>query len=232
MREYYQLIQVADPRQDSSTILKILTAMAKKELPCDLRLLNYYRQMPVSYPATVTHVDQDMVELSVHKHQTVAMAAERNTILKSTHFPHDVLAKVFSVKAEKSLAFVTNFAFVVVRAERRRFVRVEISEALEGAFEGEGVALKGRVMDISVGGVSIRAGADARVTTDMRGIVLLKLPGKSVEIPARLHKIAETGEGRDYVFELTATPRIEGEIAQFIFQRQTELIREMKETVS
>lgn len=229
MREYYQLVQVTDARRDSDAILSILTAMDQKKLPGDLRLLNYYREMPVSYPASLLGIDQDMVELGVHKHQAVAMKAERNAILKSSHFPHDVLAKVFTVKVEKSLALVTNFAYAVVRAERRRFVRVEISEQIEAGFRGDGLVLTGSLADISVGGVSILAGGDARFTIDMPGTVLLKLPSRPLEVPARLYKIHETGDRWRYVFELTTAPRTEMEISQFIFQRQTELIREIKE---
>src|SRR5512138_919146 len=190
MSDYYQIVPVGTAQADSDAILATLKAVKDGQLMNDLRLLNYYQEIPVSYGATVAFLEGDMVDLGVHQHQAVVMKLEKSTIIKSRHFPNEVIAKVFRSDIARCLVTLTKFAYGVVRAERRRFVRVAIVEAVDVVFLTDTATISGRMTDISVGGVSMKQERECTaVDVGCRGIARLSLQGTPLEMPARLIKI-------------------------------------------
>ncbi len=184
MNDYYHLVTVVDAQEDSKQILAALQGIKSGKLANDLRLLNYYHEIPVSYGASVDYVEGDMVDLTVHQHQVVVMKFDKKTILKSSHFPYDVISNVFRVKLSNCLVTLTNFAYAVVRAERRKFVRVAVKDPQEAIFADGKRKIHGRLVDISLCGIAVLSS------------------------------------------ECT-----ENLISQFIFQRQVEIIKELKEQI-
>jgi len=229
MSDVYHLLTVADVQKDTAAIVEVLKGIHESRLPNDLRLLNYYREMPVSYDAVVSFIDEDLVELKVHQHQAVVMYAEKMTFLKSAHFPHDVVAKTYKVNVDKSVALLSRFSYAQIRAERRRFIRVEIGERIEIAFKRLGVNVAGRLLDISIGGLSLVSPEQHGIDVETAGILNVSLPNVQLEIPGRLIKIIPLDAQWRYIFELETDNRIEAAISQFIFQKQVEIIRELKD---
>jgi len=232
MPDHYQLISKASAREDSAAIVAVLQKMHRGELSPDLRLLNYYEEIPVSYPASVEFIEDDMVDMLVHQHQAVVMKLGKKTILKSQHFEHEVLANVFRVDIGKTLATLTNFAYVVVRAERRRFVRVTVKGRFEVIFTDGERKLRGSLYDISLSGlavVSADGGTNFDTLTD--GTLLLSLGDKPISLPSRLLKIVTADGEQRYIFEFEASSRDEAVISQFIFQRQVEIIKDLKDAI-
>ena len=232
MADHYQLMSKNGAREDSAEIVAILQKMHRGELPADLRVLNYYEEIPVSYPASIDYLEEDMVDLTVHQHQAVVMKFEKKTILKSRHFAHEVLANVFRVDVNKSLATVTNFAYVVVRAERRRFVRVTVKDRYEVIFTDGERKLRGHLYDISLCGLAVVCSDTAAgIETMTNGTLLLSLGEKPISLPSRLLKILTADGEERYIFEFEASSREEAVISQFIFQRQVEIIKDLKDAV-
>lgn len=231
MNDYYQLVTVTDAREDDRQILEILAAIRKGALSNDLRLLNYYRSIPVNFGATVESIDGGTVELAVHQQQAVVMHLEKQTFLKSSHFPNDVLAAVSYVNIDKCVAMVTKFAYAVIRAERRQFVRVEVKERIEAAFSAPGVTVTGTLNDISIGGIAIAAAIPNPPENSLKGSVRVGLPGGPNEIPATLLRVIPTKETDLAICEIQPDARTEKAISQYIFQRQVEIIRELKDSI-
>jgi c-di-GMP-binding flagellar brake protein YcgR len=232
MSDHYQLISKASAREDSAAIVAVLQKMHHGELSADLRLLNYYEEIPVSYPARIEFIEDDMVDVLVHQHQSVVMKLSKKTILKSQHFEHEVLANVFRVDIGKTLATLTNFAYVVVRAERRRFVRVTVKDRFEVIFTDGERKLRGSLCDISLTGVavvSVDGGNNFDTLTD--GTLLLSLGDKPISLPSRLLKIDMAAGEQHYIFEFEASSRDEIAISHFIFQRQVEIIKDLKDAI-
>ena len=60
--------------------------MATGRLKCDLKLINYYDEVPVSYGSTITSMEVDSIELAVHEYQALVMKHDKSTLIKSQHF--------------------------------------------------------------------------------------------------------------------------------------------------
>lgn len=231
MNDYYQLVTVTDAREDDRQILEILAAIRKGTISNDLRLLNYYRSIPVNFGATVESIEGETVELSVHQQQAVVMHLEKQTFLKSSHFPKDVLAAVSYVNIDKCVAMVTKFAYAVIRAERRQFVRVEVKERIDATFSAPGVTVAGTLNDISIGGTAIVADIPNPPENSLKGSVKVGLPGGPFEISATLLRVIPTKEKSLAICEIQPDARAEKGISQYIFQRQVEIIRELKDSI-
>lgn len=231
MNDHYQIVTLTDVQQDNRQILETLDAIRKGTLSNDLRLLNYYQSIPVNYGATVESIERDSAELAVHQQQAVVMHLEKEVFIKSSHFPKDVLAAVTYVNVDKCLAIVTKFAYAVVRAERRQFVRVEVKERIEATFAAPGVKVSGTLSDISLGGVALAAEIPNLPENGLEGTVRLGLPGGPYETAAKLLRVITPGGKSLAICEIQADARTEKAISQYIFQRQVEIIRELKDSI-
>ena len=231
MGDEYQLLIETGAKEDNRQIVLILDQLSKGRLANDLRLLNYFNEVPVSYPAVVENVEDDMVDIAVHQNQAVVMTHQKMTFLKSRHLPHDVVAKVFRSDVGKCLAILTRFSYAQIRAERRQFVRVRLDSIISASFVCSLGEVTGTIDDISIGGMCLRAGEPHGLETQARGTLRLALDDSTLEILAVLLKIRQEAEDFLYVFECETDTKMEAKIAQFIFQRQLEIIRELKDHV-
>jgi hypothetical protein len=84
--DIYHMVTVNDGKFDLSTMMNMFSQMSEGRLDCDLQLLNYYEEVPISYGATITTVGEDGIELSVHQKQVMLIKNDHNTIIKSKHF--------------------------------------------------------------------------------------------------------------------------------------------------
>lgn len=229
MKDIYHLLTVDDVQKDEKAILEVLQGIYDGRLKNDLRILNYYKEIPVSYNATITGIEDGMVEMDVHQHQAVVMYVEKTLFFKSGHFPHDVIAKVYKSNINKCIGLLNNFSYVQIKAERRRFVRVEIKDLVPVNFRRSDKSLDGRLMDISIGGMSMECSDNVALEPETAGILTAELPSGKLEMPGRIIKIIPHEDNWVYVFEIEASSRIETVISQFIFQKQVEIIRELKD---
>ena len=229
MNDMYQRIQVAGEVQDEAQILDILAKIKSGRLKNDLKLLNYFREIPVSYGATVETIETDSAELLVHQVQAVVISFEKVTVLKSSHFVRDVIANVNYVNVDKSRIILSHFSYALVRADRRMSVRVELSEPIYATFTHEDLSARGRLHDMSLTGISINVTADPHIPLTERGELSVSLPSDVISVPATLLKVAPTIDGFRLIFEIEATRSTELNISQYIFKRQLEIIKELKD---
>ena len=229
MNDMYQIIRLAGAEEDGAQIRKTLAAIQAGKLDNDLKLLNYFREIPVSYGATVETVEENHAELAVHQIQAVVISFEKLTVLKSSHFPKDVLANVNYVNIEKSRIVLSNFSYAIVRADRRMSVRVELSEPIYASFSAAGQSVTGRLHDMSLTGVSISVSEDPGFPPSQKGELTVTLPIGTITVPASLLKFLTAEEGYRLAFEIEATKATELSISKYILQRQVEIIRELKD---
>jgi hypothetical protein len=231
MKDIYNLMTVTDVKHDEAAILDVLKGISSGRLQDDLRVLNYFKEIPVSYDSEITFIDDGMVELKVHQNQAVVMFVEKVAFLKSKHFPHDVVAKVFKANITKSIGLLHSFSYAQIRADRRRFVRVQINDPIKVNFRLVDANIDGRLVDISIGGLSLESAEEIPVNLGSFGTLTVDFPHGKLEMPGSLLKIAPHDNKWFYVFEIEASARIETTISQFIFQKQVEIIRELKDQI-
>lgn len=229
MNDIYQRLELGGDDHDCAEIIAILAAIHKGTLKNDLRLLNFYREVPVSYGAEVLTVEETSVELTVHQIQAVVIADEKLTVLKSSHFPRDVVANPTYVNVQKSRVVLTKFGYAVVRADRRMSVRVELESPIKVSFSGQDDQVQGTLHDMSLTGISLKTTKDPGIPLSEKGELTADLPAGTITVPASLLKIFSAADSCRLVFEIEPNRLDELSISQYIFQRQVEIIKELKD---
>jgi hypothetical protein len=229
MNDIYQRIQIAGEKEDCRQILATLAQIQDNKLVNDLKLVNYFREIPVSYVAEILTVEQDSVEFLVHQIQAVVIKEEKVTVLKSRHFPRDVIAIANYVNVEKSRIVLSSFSYALVRADRRMSVRVELSAPISASFTWEEGSVSGKLHDMSLTGISIAVPENPGIPLSEQGELSVDLPSGTLIIPASLLKTKPLVSGCRLIFEIELSRATELSISQYIFKRQVEIIKELKD---
>lgn len=230
-RNVYSIVNIRDGRTDSEEIIQVFSDMAAGKIPCDLKLLNYYREIPVSYNARVVNVTRDRVEFKIHQNQALVMKLDKHTLIKSSHFHKNLGVHCFSAytNVNKEVAILTRFAYAQIKAERRSAVRVTVSPALSVVFTGSESEISGSILDISTNGLSVVTNKEPAAGENLQGTLSFVIAGNRLELESVLLKSVETNDGYLCVFQYALKGVQEKAISQYIYSRQVEIIRELKE---
>lgn len=229
--DVYNLVTVNDGKTDAAAIIKVFSEMAAGRLKCDLKLLNYYDEVPVCYPSTIKAVENDSVELAVHEHQALVIKYDSSTLIKSRHFHNELGVHCYAAYASipKKLVILHNFAYAQIRAERREAVRVKVRGTTKVMFSYENVTIEGKMIDISGNGISIHSGVVPATESDQSGLLNFTLTGTSLAVPGSFVRATPTEDGHVCMFQMKPDRRTDSIIGQFIYQRQVEIIQLLKE---
>jgi hypothetical protein len=231
MHTYYKLLPSADVRKDEESIIEVLCAVKDDKYKNDIKLLNYFREVPINFGASIDHIERGMVEMTIHPLQALLMQQQKETLIRSGHFKHDVVAKVSKAGAEKRFAFLTCFSYVQILSDRRANIRVEVAENVEVAVRAGQLQLQGRLKDISIGGMAIIAPGKQDIDENARVNLTFSLRGHRLEIPGTILRVLDEPPRKSYVIQIKPDSKSDATISQFIFQTQSEIIRELKEKI-
>lgn len=201
----------------------------------NVRLTNYFKGLPITYPATIIGVERGILDLDVNQQQAIAMASDHYTLIRSTLFSHPIVAHVQYVNIKKHVASLSNLCFVEVLAEKRTAVRLHLEPPVRAAILHGGLEITGELMDISVQGLAISTDDYAMMETGAQMSVKFILPDPvlmtqtQITVPATLVAIAGDASPYRYKFRISPEKQQEQLISRYSFQRQVEIIRGLKE---
>ncbi len=231
MRETFQIVSIQDGKQDQEAILHVLREIKAGRLKNDLKLLNYYQEVPISYAAKIETIDTDCIEITAHQAQAVVLGLQKQVLLTSVLFPQGLGVHCFVeyVNVKNCFAVLGRFAYAAIRAERRGAVRVSIDGFLSATYTAETQSLSGRADDISVSGVAIHNQQAVPAGISDSGILQLSVQGATLLLPATLIKSSENDAGFIHTFRFEPDKHADMVISQYIYCRQVEIIRQLKE---
>jgi hypothetical protein len=199
-----------------------------------IRLINYYKGLPLSYPATIAAVGRSTLDLEVRAEQAYAIEKNRFAFIRSPLLRHDVLARVQYVNVKKQAVSFFKFSYGDIVAEQRNCIRMTIDPHPEAILNTPLGVVKGEVEDISITGVCILLHHSCPLDIgDEMGISFeLKLAERSkalhVRVSGRLVSIKGDSLPRKYNFAISPDEDLERQLSQYIMQRQVEIVKEVK----
>lgn len=232
--QYYDKAVRGTEREDMMVIVQFLRTMIGQTFS----FLNYYKEIPVSYDATLLSVENEMAEFAVHEYQAKVINLEKRTLIHShvaSSFSEDMIGEAFYVSSAKKRVVLCNFGYAHIRSDMRRFVRVLLDHPIEAELLFEGDIVKGNVKDLSLGGAAISTMSDDLLVLGLDINLFLKLPDQSGEsigevgMSATIVKVVGTSAPYTCVVEFHAEKHSQQQIAYYINQRQVEIIRALKE---
>lgn len=232
--QYYDKIVRGTEHEDMLVILDFLKGMIGKQFS----FLNYYKEIPVSYDATLLTVENEMAEFAVHEYQAKVINMEKKALMHShpmSPFSEDFIGEAFYVSAAKKRVILCNFGYAKILSDMRRFVRVLLDNPVEAELLFEDDIIKGNVKDISLGGAAVSTMSADLLTPGLDINMFLKLPeasGKArleVGMSATIAKVIGESAPFTCVLEFHAEKHSQQQIAYYINQRQVEIIKELKD---
>ncbi len=219
--------------EDNEEIVSILNTNLNKTL----KLINYYEGLPLSYPATVTAIERGIVDMDVKAEQAVSIEQSRSAFIRSPLFKHDVFAQAQYVNIKKHAVSFAKFSYVEIMAERRNFLRIALVPKPKTVIESPLGIIEGELYDISLSGVSVLIDHYCPLTVGTESTIRFVL--RSVEqdtyikvnVPATLINYKDDALPYKFIFSICPDKLLERQLSQYIFQRQIEIIKEIKEAV-
>ena len=149
-----------------------------------------------------------------------------------------LLAQAQYVNVKKQAATFVKFSYVEIMAERRNFVRVELDAGCIIQLETAHGLIEGRLTDLSLNGLNVlidhscplEAGAEVVSSFTLRS----PETNQSLAVHLLACMVSVSGDAPPYDYRFTINPekQLERQLSQFIFQRQVEIIREVKDAVN
>jgi len=234
MPQYSDKVVRGTPHEDSLVIIQFLKGMVGKRFS----FLNYYKQIPVSYDATLLNVENEMAEFELHEYQAKVIHMDRKALIyahKDCPFKEDILGEAFYINTAKKKVILCKFEYAKIRSDMRRFVRVMLDRPVEADMILEDDIVKGNVKDISLGGAAMHLMSRDRIIPGMDLNLFLKLPdissGAITEVGMSASVVKVSGESApfDCILEFHPEKHSQQQISYYINQRQVEIIKELKE---
>lgn len=197
-------------------------------------LINYFQGLPIIYPATVVAVEHGCLDLDVNPQQAVVIAAEHYTLIRCKLFTNDIIAHVQYVNIKKHAVTLTKLSFVEIMAERRTSVRIDITPPISSSIVHLEQSLSGELGNISANGLAINFDRYVPIEPGSEISIKFMLPDPVLQkqnliaVAATLINISGQASPYLYTFRITPDKHQEQLISRYIFQRQVEIIKDIK----
>jgi len=215
---------------------EILALLSTSHEPGEIQLLNYYRNLPICCNAELLSIEEKIAEFKVHNYQAIAINEDRFCFIKHKKFPANLVgvAKVQYVHVKKKIAFLRDFQYAEIYSERRKAVRLTIEPATGAVVTVGTVQQAGKLQDISIEAAAILFDREVEFMEGCEVTLQLQLPLQQSYlalgmIKASVYKKVPRGGKINYIFTISDNRAITNQINHYIFQRQTEIIRDLKE---
>ena len=225
---------------DQATILR--TFLNTDSEGAKVYLTNYYKELPISHPATILAVGTNTADLEVSSQQAFAMATDGYTLIRSHLFPDPILAHVQYVRVKKQVskqvASLNKFCFVEVLADKRVAVRVNLEPPVDCTILSPNQYIPGKLVDISVNGLAITVDdfVDIKIGTEIPVEFILSdhllLTETTINLVSELVQIYGEASPYYYRFKIFPDNHQEQLVSRYIFQRQIEIIQDIKKIIS
>lgn len=222
---------------DQAVILKTFLEKFTTKDGSKVSLTNYYRGLPITYPATILGVEHGNVDLDINPQQAVAIYTDHYTLIRSKLFHFPIVASVQYVNIKKHMVSLNKLCFVEVLAEKRTAVRLDLEPPVRATIQCGDQQIVGTLVDISTQGIAIAADDFIPLENgaEMSAKFMLPDPVLSkqilIKVPATLVTISGSGSPYRYKCKIMPEKHQEQQISRYSFQRQVEIIKGLKELV-
>jgi hypothetical protein len=199
----------------------------------NVRLLNFYKEIPVSYVAKFVDYDREGVAcLMCNTVQAKIMDIDQYTILR--HLDYAFKAQVVGIRrhgpsnsANQQEILLSRFIPVEVFTDLRQLVRVVNDNPIDVTISGPDFELNTRMLDTSSN--SFKAEPIANLPMDIEGSAQAKFILPLHEGPACIEAdVVFLKESPDFqIFRMIVSRAQENVIMRYINQRQVEIIKEL-----
>jgi hypothetical protein len=232
MQGSFDIVTIVDGKTDCDEILSILIDISNGRRTNDLKLVNYFQEMPISYGnIALDECRGGTLTLTLHQNQTAVIAHQKQTILKSRYFPEGLSVHAIAefVNTKRSTVTLGRFAYASVKSDRRDTVRVKVQDKIPVTIKTDSATCTGLLVDISVNGLKVK---DSGLPSAPGNAELdITFPGGKVTLPGHFLRERINENGHFHVFTFNPDTHAEAVISKMINSRQIEIIHMLKNQI-
>ncbi len=206
----------------------------------EFKLLNIYKGLCINTSSKIIKKTEDNIYIKIEHLQGILMQNEKETVMHFSAHVKDIRASVKYVNLDKKFAILEEFSFLNTNANARKYSRVACSTRTPIIISTLGATLQGEVLDISVKSIAIKT-KYSKTITELKfkhTTLILTLPLESnidgyvkLSLSAKVTLSSCINNDCKVVCELLDDPVSEAIIMEYVYNRQKELIVEVKKMV-
>ena len=216
---------------DQKDIMTVFKNAFRSNPKLEIQLINYYKGMPLSFNAKIASIDEDVLELVVYPQQAVAISDDHYTFIRSNLFNHDIVAKAHHVDIKRKTVSLNQLSYVEICAERRNHIRLRVHPPIDAIYMSSQGTVRGEIIELSTAGTIMQVDHSVDIDTWEEGRLLFRLvdADQSIKVPAKFITVIDSSIPLRFIFSFTADKISEKQIAKYLFNRQIEIIRMLKD---
>jgi hypothetical protein len=221
--------------EDYLNIMTTLKTAFKNDPKLEIQLINYYKGMPLSFNATISAINKDELELNVNPRQAVAISDDNYTFIRSKFFEHDIVAKAQHVDIKEKTVSLKQLGYVDIGAERRNYLRLRVHPPIEAQYISPNGNVRGEIIELSTAGTVMVVDYSVDIDTWEEGELHFQLHDAGcntsceINVPAKFITVLDYAMLPRFIFSFSADRISEKNISKFLYNRQSEIMRMLKE---
>jgi len=222
---------------DEQRIVGLLQQLKVERPEASLTLINIYKELPITHPATICEIRGRHVELTTSELQLAAIAQCNEVFIRGPYLEQTVLGRLESLDIRRNLVRLCDFATVELKAENRQTVRVRLHKPIGVILHCGSDRISGVVQDISLGGCCI----NTLVRGSLEGARDLRIELKIIDkntglpnctrIPCTLVQCSGDSAPFRCAFRFQHDQQTEQFLATLVNQRQLEILKELRDSL-
>jgi hypothetical protein len=231
VKAYHERI-ISSPVDDEAAILDLFNSIKTTDPEAVFSMINVYKELPISSEGKLFDVKNKKAEFKASQIQLAAIDYCKETIIQTPYLSMSIIGKLVYVDFTHQLVSLGEFAYADVHFDKRNAVRVRLKIPVNVTLKVDEKKISGVIHDISLGGCRLTTIVGSLFEQAKSISLHLKLLHKNqilqADIPSKVLRI-EGGPQFKCAVQFTHTAESEKLLSMFIYQRQLEIIRELKE---
>ncbi len=234
---YYEFKHLNDTLDENEQITHLLHNCINNNIT--VKLLNIYKGLCVNTESKVLKQTNEFFYLSCEKLQRYIVKIDRETIIQSPIFPHDIKAVVKFIDINKSYIILEKFKFMYNSANSRQHTRVQPTVRTPIVIKKDKFVKYGEVLDISINSIAIKI--KQVIDNSLVGSKVnlsFKLPNDKredgfspIDIDAEVKMVFLFEDFSKIVLMMNESDGTDASILRYIYLRQKELIFELRKAI-
>lgn len=219
---------------DHDAIHGLLKDIFAADPGAEFGFVNIYKELPISSKSQITEIKKTTIEFATNSMQFLIINEAREVVIQSNLMNTSIIGKVLELDNRRLQVTLGEFSYAELHANKRNCVRVRLKLPMQLQMAVDGNNLSGVIHDVSLSGVCVRTfAADLlECATDIQLKIRLLHSGTNeimeTQIPSRVVRIDKKDIQARCALVFDHTPESERVLSTFIYQRQLEIIKELK----
>lgn len=223
---------ISSKADDEAAILSLFRDINTSDPSADFSFTNIYKELPISNHGRIFDVKDRNVEFKTCPMQFAAINYCMESIIQAPFLNTSILGRLVYLDATHQLVSLGNFSYAEVHINKRAAVRVRLKIPLNVNLNVDGNKVSGVIRDVSMIGCCVTTPVGPLLEGANSISLHLKLIHDNnpmeAHIPARFLRMSD-GPMYKCAMQFEHTAGTEKVLSIFVYQRQLEIIRELKE---